>query len=917
MQQPEFAQREPWARSATEVLTSLDSSADGLTRAEAATRLARTGRNELPPPARQPLWRRLLKHFDDVLIYILIGAAVLKAISGEWIDFAVITVVILATGLIGFIQEGRAESALAGLHRLQSVHAQVRRERAWGIVDAATLVPGDVVRVRSGDRVPADVRLHTATNLQLDESALTGEAEPSSKDPAPVSADAGLGDRCGMLYAGTIVTGGRGAGVVVATGTGTEIGRISALVATQDQLDTPLSRQLGRLGKQMSIIIGLLAAVMLLVGRLTHDWPREELLSAAIAFAVAAVPEGLPALVTITLALGVQQMARHQAITRKMAAVETLGAVTTICSDKTGTLTQNEMTARVVVTAAASYRVEGTGYAPEGRILTAAGEPAELADHPQLAALTLAVGVCNDARLEQTETGWRVVGQPTEGALAVLARKAGAPVHAAARIAHLPFESAHKYAATLAELPGPTGTPVRRLIHLVGAPDRLLDRCATQQGPTAAPVPLDRPAWEARIEDLSGRGLRVLAAAAKPAGETTTLTPVELEGGLTFLGIVGILDPPRPEATAAIAEAHGAGIRVKMITGDHPGTAIAISRELGIAPATGEVAALTGSDLAQLSQDRLGRVVREVDVYARTSPEHKLRIVRALQSHGEVVAMTGDGVNDAPSITRADVGVAMGIKGTEATKDAADIVLADDNFATIERAVHEGRRIYDNIRKSVVFLLPSNGSQSLVVIVAVLLGITLPLSPLQILWVNLVTTLTLTLALTGEPAEAGIMRRPPRSRREPVLTGRLLALVLSASVLIGGATLGVYLLEFARTGNYAVAQTTAVLMLALGQLAFLFNCRFLHNSALTWRVLVGNRAIWISAGLLLVLQLTFTYAPFMNLWFETTPIGPHGWGLTLVLAVVVFLLAEAVKAVLRHLPGRASRRISPAGPGPS
>lgn len=890
----------PWSLPGEEVLRAVDGSPDGLTGREADERLVRDGRNELPEPPQPSALRRLLSQYADVLIYILIAAAVLKAFTGDWVDFAVIVVVIVATGLIGFIQEGRAASALAGLRKMQSLRAQVRRDGTWGVVDSATLVVGDVVRVRSGDRVPADVRLLGPTQLQVDESALTGESLAASKADGLNEPDAGVGDRTSMLFSGTLVTSGTGEGVVVATGGGTEIGRISALVSEQDAMDTPLARQLAHLGRQLSVLIGVLAVVMLLVGRLVHDFDVDELISAAIGFAVAAVPEGLPALVTITLALGVQQMARHRAITRKMAAVETLGSTTTICSDKTGTLTQNEMTARSVVTAAGTYAVEGTGYGPTGRVATADGTTADLSSHPDLAALVLAVGLCNDAHVEPTEDGWRVVGAPTEGALDVLAAKAGVDRTGTTRVGAVPFESAHKFAATLDDV----GSGSARLVHAVGAPDRLLDRCATERDTDGGVRPLDRSAWDRRIDELSAGGLRVLAAASRPADGVDTITLDDLDHGLTFLGIVGIVDPPRPEATAAIAEAHAAGIRVKMITGDHRGTATAIARELGIAPEHGTVRALTGAELQAMDDDELREVVRDVDVYARTSPEHKLRIVRALQSHGEVVAMTGDGVNDAPSITRADVGVAMGIKGTEATKEAADIVLADDNFATIERAVEEGRRIYDNIRKAVVFLLPTNGAQSLVILVAVLAGLALPLSPVQILWINLATAITLSLTLAGEPAEPGIMRRKPRSPTEQVLSSRAVAVILIASVVIGAATLVVFLLERDRTGDYAVAQTSAVMMLALGQLAFLLNCRLLNGSAFTVRVLTGNRSLWISAGALLVLQLVFTYAPFMNAWFDSTPIGLHSWVLTAGIAVVVFVVIEAAKAVLRRTGDR-------------
>ncbi|MCG2803602.1 MAG: HAD-IC family P-type ATPase, partial [Cellulomonas sp.] len=840
-------------------------------------------------------------HFDDVLIYILLAAGVLKAIAGDWVDFTVILTVAVVNALVGFLQEGRAANALASLSTMLSLDAQVRRDGQWALVDAATLVPGDVVRVRAGDKVPADLRLLSATSLRIEEAALTGESEPSEKAVAPVGLDAGVGDRSCMVFSGTLVATGVGVGVVTGTGARTQIGQIQTMVAGVDHLDTPLTRQLARLGKQLSVLIAVMAATMLVIGRVIHDFPADELLSAAIGFAVAAVPEGLPALVTITLALGVQQMARRNAITRRLTAVEALGSVTIICSDKTGTLTQNEMTARTVVTPVASYTVEGLGYDPAGRVVDPDGAPATVDGHADLAVLGRTVQACNDARIERSDGHWRVVGQPTEGALDVLATRAGVDPAGVRRMAQVPFESANKLSATLDALPDGS-----RVVHLVGAPGRLLDRSDHQWSP-AGPVPLDRARWESVNDELAGQGLRVLAAATRTAApDDEQLLLDDLDSGMTFLGLVGIVDPPRPEATAAVAVCHAAGIGVKMITGDHVGTAVAIARELGIVPSGQDVRALTGEQLEAMSGDELRRRVRDVDVFARTSPEHKIRIVRALQSHGEVVAMTGDGVNDAPALTKADVGVAMGIKGTEATKEAADIVLADDNFASIEQAVEEGRRIYDNIRKSVVFLLPTNGAQSLVILVAVLFGLSLPLEPVQILWVNLVTAVTLSLALAGEPAEPGIMARPPRSAGEPVLSRPSLVLVLIASALIGSATLGVYELERLAGASQARSQTVAVTMLTLAQLAYLFTCRFLARTSLHRRALTGNRLIWVAAGVLLAVQLVFTYAPFMNSWFRSAPITPRDWALTAGLATVVFLLAEAAKALTWRLarPGR-------------
>ncbi|HWV76877.1 MAG TPA: HAD-IC family P-type ATPase [Isoptericola sp.] len=898
----------PWSRPPAEVLAALRTDDGGLTAAGAAERLAEVGPNRLPPPEKDPLWKRVLVHFDDVLIYILLVSAVLKAILGDWVDFTVILLVAVVNAAIGFIQEGRAESALNGIRQMLSVHAEARRDGAWAKVDADDVVPGDVVRVRSGDRVPADVRLLQATNLRVEESALTGESVAASKRVDAVDPEAGVGDRTSMLFSGTLVAAGQGVGVVTATGERTEIGRIQTMISEVTSLETPLTKQLDRFGKLLAVLILGMAVVMVVIGRVVHDFSVPELVSASIGFAVAAVPEGLPALVTITLALGVQQMARRRAITRKLPAVETLGSVTTICSDKTGTLTKNEMTARLVRTAGRSFDVAGAGYAPVGE-LTLAGEGsrhADLVDDADLGAVVAAMMLCNDARVVPGDAGaqgedWRLVGEPTEGALRSLGMKAGFDTTGWSRRDLVPFESENKYMATL-DRDADGGL----VVHLKGAPDRVLDRCTTQTAPDGTAQPIDRAFWEAQIDEIGGRGLRVLAAARGPAPSGPLADSLT---GLELCGLVGIVDPPRPEAIDAIAQCRDAGIAVTMITGDHAGTAVAIGREMGIvhddaAPDGTGPAVLTGAELEAMSTEQLRAVVQDVHVYARTSPEHKIRIVSALQAHGEVVAMTGDGVNDAPALTQADVGVAMGIKGTEATKDAAEVVLADDNFATIERAVEEGRRIYDNIRKSVLFLLPTNGAQSLVILVAVLFGLVLPLAPVQVLWINMITAVTLSLGLAYEKAEPDVMSRPPRDPKASILDAAFVRRILIVSVLIGGATLFVFYAERAQGAPLAEAQTTAVTMLALGQLAYLFNCRFLDRSSLTVDVLRGNRVIWLSAVALIALQCVFVYTPFMHDWFDAAPIGLEEWGKTLGLAVVVFLLVEAVKAVGRARAGR-------------
>jgi len=891
----------PWASPPQEVLAALRTDDGGLSAADAAARLAEVGPNRLPPPEKDPWWKRVLVHFDDVLIYILLVSAVLKAILGDWVDFTVILLVAVVNAAIGLVQEGRAESALDGIRQMLSVHAEARRDGAWATVDADDVVPGDVVRVRSGDRVPADVRLLRASNLRVEESALTGESVAASKRVEAVDADAGVGDRTSMLFSGTLVAAGQGVGVVTATGERTEIGRIQTMISEVTSLETPLTRQLDRFGKVLAVLILGMAVVMVVIGRVVHDFSVPELVSASIGFAVAAVPEGLPALVTITLALGVQQMARRRAITRKLPAVETLGSVTTICSDKTGTLTKNEMTARTVCTAAGEHEVVGAGYDPRP-------ERPELLAGPDTAAVVTTMMLCNDARVvpaQDDASGWRLVGEPTEGALRSLGMKAGVDTAGWTRVDVVPFESENKFMATLDR--GPDGGLV---VHLKGAPDRVLDRCSTQTAADGRRQPLDRAFWEARIDEIGGRGLRVLAAARRrvdPSADPASAL-AELDG-LELCGLVGIVDPPRPEAVDAIAQCRAAGVAVTMITGDHAGTAVAIGREMGIVQDDAGAAVLTGPELEMMSTDQLRAVVRDVSVYARTSPEHKIRIVSALQAHGEVVAMTGDGVNDAPALTQADVGVAMGIKGTEATKEAAEVVLADDNFATIERAVEEGRRIYDNIRKSVLFLLPTNGAQSLVILVAVLFGLVLPLAPVQVLWINMITAVTLSLGLAYERAEPDVMARPPRDPAASILDAAFVRRILVVSMLIGGATLLVFYAERAQGTPLAEARTAAVTMLALGQLAYLFNCRFLDRSSLTVDVLRGNRVVWVSAVALVGLQCVFVYAPFMHLWFDSAPISGLEWAKTAGLALVVFVLVEAIKAIGRARSRRAPRAL--------
>jgi len=893
----------PHALEAAEVQRKLDSDPAGLSTEAAAERLHEVGPNRLPAAPKDGPIKRFFRHFHDVLIYILIGAAGVTALLGHWIDTAVILGVVVINAIIGFIQEGKAENALEGIRKMLSLHAHARRGGEWVEIEADELVPGDQVRLRSGDRVPADLRLLEVVNLRIEESALTGESEASSKQTDAVAAEAGVGDRKGMAYSGTLVTSGRGVGVVTATGVRTEIGRINQMIAGVETLATPLTRQMNRFGKVLSLAIVGMAVALFAIGWLRQAYTVPELFLAAIGFAVAAIPEGLPAVMTITLALGVQRMARRNAITRRLNAVETLGSVTVICSDKTGTLTRNEMTARDVVTRASRYKVSGTGYQPEGEI-TREDAAAALDEHDDLQAVVEVMAVCNDSGIGKNDSGhWHVTGEPTEGALLTLAAKAGFAADGYSRIAVVPFESENKFMATLSRLVD--GAP---RILVKGAPDRLLNGAAHQRGADGGSEPLDRGFWEAAIDELSAQGMRVLAAAVKDASaDQNELKAGEVLQDLVFLGLVGIIDPPRPEAIEAIRICHEAGIRVKMITGDHAGTARAIGREMGL----GEGEAVLGEQLEVASDEELRVIVQEHDLFARTSPEHKLRLVQALQANGEVVAMTGDGVNDAPALKRADVGVAMGIKGTEATKEAAEIVLADDNFSSIEKAVEEGRIIYDNLRKAILFILPTNGGESLVILTAVMFGFALPLTPVQILWVNMVTAVTLAMALAFEPAEPGLMRRPPRPPGARILSGILLWRVGFVSVLIGGATVAVFLIELRLDMPIELARTVAVNTLVFGQIFYLFNSRFLHESSLVPARWFTNPVAWLAVAVLLVLQLLFVYAPFMHLWFGSAALEPRHWLIPLGIGSAIFLIVEAEKALLRR---RAARGERPAGP---
>ncbi|MBZ0145438.1 MAG: HAD-IC family P-type ATPase, partial [Rhodocyclaceae bacterium] len=688
----------------------------------------------MPPPKKRGPLLRFLAQFHNVLIYVLLAAVAVTAALGHYVDSGVILAVVLANTVIGFFQEGKAEAALDAIRNMLSHTAAVLRDGRRREIPAEELVPGDIVFLASGDKVPADLRLVEARSLRVDEAALTGESEAVEKDLAPVAEAAPIGDRRPMAYSGTLVTYGQAKGLVTATGEATEIGRIGRMLAEVEEIATPLLRKMAVFARWLTGAILLSAAALFAFGVLARDFSVAEMFTAAVGLAVAAIPEGLPTILTVTLAIGVQRMARRHAIIRRLPAVETLGSVTVICSDKTGTLTKNEMTVQRVVTAGRTFEVGGAGYAPHGGFSVDGAELA-LPDAPELADIARAALLCNDAVLHEAGGEWKLEGDPTEGALLTLALKAGLERHyeseSLPRVDAIPFESEHRFMATLHH-----DHAGHAFAFVKGAPERLLQMC-TRQRVAGEDRPLDDAFWHRQVEALAAAGQRVLALAEAPMEKgKRELDFADVEQGLTLLALVGIIDPPREEAIAAVAQCRAAGIRVKMITGDHGVTARAIGAAMGIGDGR---RVLTGAEIEALDDAALRGAVREVDVFARASPEHKLRLVRALQAEGEIVAMTGDGVNDAPALKQADVGVAMGLKGTEAAKEAAEMVLADDNFASIAHAVEEGRTVYDNLRKAITFLLPINGGESLSLVAAVLLGLTLPITPVQILWVNMVS----------------------------------------------------------------------------------------------------------------------------------------------------------------------------------
>jgi magnesium-transporting ATPase (P-type) len=867
----------------------------GLDQTEASARLQRYGPNRLPEGKKRGPLAKFFSHFNNVLMYVLLAAGFVKLMMNLWIDAGIIFGVVIINALLGFIQEGKAEKALDSIRNMLSAEARTVRGGETRMIPAEDVVPGDIVLLESGDKVPADLRLIETKNLRTDEAALTGESVPAEKNADEVvPANATVGDRENMTFSGTMVVAGRATGVVVATGKDTELGRINQLLSEVNQLETPLLRQIKKFGYTITAIIAVVAVLIFAYGKWVRGMDFVPLFQAVVSIAVAAIPEGLPTLITVTLAIGVQRMAQRHAIIRRLPAVETLGSVSRICSDKTGTLTRMEMMVVSAITAESDYKITGDGYTPTGEI-TRDGTVA--ANEPVLALMGRVCMLCNDAELFQRDGAWKVEGDPTEGALYPFAMKLGmdrrAEQAAFPRIDAIPFESEHKFMATLNEsLDG------KRMLLVKGAPEVILERCTLQQIDDGQAMPLDRKRFMEEADRLASQGERVLGLAwlENPELPAGGLGPADLPSNLVLLGLIGLLDPPRKEAIEAVKECHTGGIRVTMITGDHKITAAAIANMLGIGDGR---TAITGAEIEEMDTATLQEAVRDVDVFARTSPEHKLRLVNAIQANKQIVAMTGDGVNDAPALRKADIGVAMGIKGTEVTKEAAGMILADDNFASIAAAVKEGRTVYNNIEKAMLFILPTNVAEALVVAVAILFGFTLPITAPQILWINMVSSVTLGLVISFEPHEADVMFRPPRAVNRSIVTGFGLWRIVFIGLALLTFTLTAFFWMQSAGASDALSRTVSVNAIAIGQAFYLLNSRYLLDSSLSLKAHLGNKYLPLGIGATVILQLLFTYArPFQAVFgTEAIPLGVWPW--LLAGGAVFFLIVEVEKLIIR------------------
>ena len=882
-------QQSKWhALTADEAITQLETTRDGLSQEQVSQRLSSYGPNKLPEAPQASTLARFLKQFANLLVIVLMVAGILTAFLQYWIDTAVIFAVVIVNALIGVVQEGKAEKAMDSIRQMLALKAAVIRNGKRRTVAGEELVPGDVVLLEAGDKVPADIRLLSSHSLAIQESMITGESLPVEKGTSKVEEGAALGDRQCMAFSGTNVTAGQATGVVVATGAHTEIGRIGGMLSGVQKLTTPLVEQMDVLAKWITGFILTVAVILLLVGTLVLNQPFTELFLAVVGLSVAAIPEGLPAVLTITLAVGVQAMAKRSAIVRVLPAIETLGSVSVICSDKTGTFTRNEMMVVSVQTAANDYDVDGEGYAPIGDVLFN-DKPVHTAEQPLLQEVARACALCNDAEIHHRDDNWSFEGDPMEAALVSFASKAtfdeGEDFKARWRRTDvLPFDSTSQYMATLNHDHNGHG-----IILVKGAPEVVLKLCRVQQTAQGEEQSIDLTAWLDKAEALARKGQRVLAVAARSVPvDHTVLSATDLQDSLCLLGLVGLIDPPRQEAISAVQTCLNAKIQVKMITGDHAVTAQAIGKQLGL---THTDKVLTGTELDALSDEQLKEAVQHTDVFARTTPEHKLRLVMALQSLGLTVSMTGDGVNDAPSLKRADAGVAMGLKGSEAAKEAAEVVLADDNFASIAAAVEQGRTVYANIKKVVSWTLPTNAGEALTIIVALLAGLPYPITPVQILWVNMITAVTLGMALAFEPTDAATMKKPPRPRGQALIQPALVWQIMLVGTLFFLAVFGIYQYAIKAGHDVEYARTLAMNMLVGLEIFYLFFVRTMNLRSISLAGVKGTKVVWSAVGVVVVAQLAISYIPVLQ-----TVFGTHSP--TLVDNLVIVLTGFALLIVL-------------------
>ena len=884
-------------KTSDQTLSELDATHSGLSEADVSQRLTTFGPNKLPEPARLNALIRFFRQLHNILIYVLLGAAVITALLGHMVDTFVIIAVVVINAVIGFLQEGKAEKAMDAIRHMLALRASVIREGKRQTIEGEQLVPGDIVLLEAGDKLPADLRLLKTHRLQIQESILTGESMAVDKHPKPVATDTPLGDRFCIAYSGTTVTTGQGMGVVIATGSQTEIGSISSLLSEVQTLTTPLVAQMAIFARWLTLMILGISVLILLFGYfvLHHDFAN--LFLAVVGMLVAAIPEGLPAVLTITLAVGVQAMAKRNAIIRRLPAIETLGSVSVICSDKTGTLTQNKMIVDTVVTSLEHFNIQGTGYEPSGDV-TIKDQVISVADHPILHELGQVAALCNDSELLRKENTWTGHGDPMEIALLAFSSKArmdGAETRIQwPRTDVIPFDTVHKYMATLNH-----DHENNAFIFIKGAPETILAMCKEQRSGNNETKPLNTAYWNAQTNAIAAKGQRVLAFATKAVNpEHTVLEQIDIKDSLIFLGLAGFIDPPRQEAIEAIAKCHEAGIDVKMITGDHAATAVAIGKQLGLQNTQN---ILTGVELEKLDDAELEAIVCQTGIFARTSPEHKLRLVMALQTNGMTVAMTGDGVNDAPALKRASVGIAMGKSGSEAAKEASEIVLVDDNFASIVAAVREGRTVYDNIKKVISWTLPTNAGEAMTIILALVLGLNLPITPVQILWVNMITAVTLGIALAFEPSEENTMQRAPRPRKEALLSGGLIwHIVLVASLFLAGV-FSIY--EYAISQGYSenLARTITMNTLVVLEIFHLFFIRNMYGVSLTWKVISGTRVIWISVIAVTIGQLAITYLPWFQSVFKTEAVSLFDGLLIIAVGMIMFCIIEIEKQIRLRL----------------